>query len=433
MIPTFARLNSRIGRNAAVKLGSEVAGRAASLALLLLAARRLGASAFGLYNYGIALGFVVTQLADLGLQMLVAREVARQGKAAQPLVRAALQLKMLLSLGVVLLLGWLAAGYDGTVRLALFGLGLMMLAQTYLEFAAYVFRGQQRLVVEARLLTAARLAIAVTGGLVLLFGGGLLALALSSLLAVSVTVAWAFAQLYRAGWLAEGRAPVPYGPLLRQALPLGLAIFLSIAYTRLAVLLLQSRGGELLVAQFSAAHRLVEPGQILPASLLAAVFPAYAYALPADPTGARRLAWRAALLLAGIGLMVALGFLLLAPWLVPLLYGSAYGDAIPVLQLLGFSTIPAFVNYSLTHYLIAQGRQALLGYFMGAMLVLHAGLSWLLIPRLGAGGPAVSILVAEMLLLICCLGALRRTAPLVDHVKTPDAAESDPARAPATL
>ena len=39
MIPTFARLNSRIGRNAAVKLGSEVAGRAASLALLLLAAR----------------------------------------------------------------------------------------------------------------------------------------------------------------------------------------------------------------------------------------------------------------------------------------------------------------------------------------------------------------------------------------------------------
>src|SRR5690606_26124139 len=206
MIPTFARLNSRIGRNAAVKLGSEVAGRAASLALLLLAARRLGASAFGLYNYGIALGFVVTQLADLGLQMLVAREVARQGKAAQPLVRAALQLKMLLSLGVVLLLGWLAAGYESSVRLALFGLGLMMLAQTYLEFAAYVFRGQQRLAVEARLLAAARLATAVIGGLVLLFGGGLLALTLSSLLAVGVTVAWAFVRLYRAGWLAPGRA-----------------------------------------------------------------------------------------------------------------------------------------------------------------------------------------------------------------------------------
>src|SRR5690606_16321709 len=145
LIPTFARQNSRIGRNAAVKLNSELTGRSASLALILLAAHRHDSSEVGLYNYGIALDCVVTQLADLGLQMLVAREVARQGKAAQPLVRAALQLKMLLSLGVVLLLGWLAAGYDGTVRLALFGLGLMMLAQTYLEFAAYVFRGQQRL------------------------------------------------------------------------------------------------------------------------------------------------------------------------------------------------------------------------------------------------------------------------------------------------
>ncbi len=433
MVPALARLNSRIGRNAAVKLGSEVAGRAASLALLLLAARRLGTSAFGLYNYGIALGFVLTQLADLGLQMLVAREVARQGKEAQPLVRAALQLKMALSLGVLLLLGWLTAGHNGSVRLALFGLGLMMLAQTYLEFVAYVFRGEQRLVVEARLLATARLATALLGGLVLLLGGGLLALALSSLLAVGLAVAWAYVGLHRAGWLAPPCAPVSYAPLLRQALPLGLAIFLSIAYTRLAVLLLQARGGELLVAQFSAAHRLVEPGQILPASLLAAVFPAYAHALPADLDGARRLAWRASLLLAGLGLLAALAFLLFSPWLVPLLYGPGYGGAVPVLQLLGFSTMPAFVNYSLTHYLIAQGRQALLGAFMGAMLVLHAGLSWLLIPGLGATGPALSVLAAEMLLLVCCLGALRRAAPHLDQVKTPDAAEPDPARAPATL
>src|SRR5690606_27499747 len=150
----------------------------------------------------------------------------------------------------------------------------------------------------------------------------------------------------RAGWLARTGAPIPYAPLLRQALPLGLAIFLSIAYTRLAVLFLQARGGELLVAQSSAAHRLVEPGQILPASLIAAVFPAYAHALPADLVVARRLDWRASLLLAGLRMAVVLGFLLLAPWLVHFLSCPGYGDAVPVLQLLGFSTIPAFVNYS---------------------------------------------------------------------------------------
>lgn len=36
MIPALRRLNTRTGRNAAVKLGRELAGRAATLALLSL-------------------------------------------------------------------------------------------------------------------------------------------------------------------------------------------------------------------------------------------------------------------------------------------------------------------------------------------------------------------------------------------------------------
>ena len=365
--------------------------------------------------------------------MLVAREVARQEKGARPLVRAALHLKGIFSLVVILLLLYLTGGHPLPVRLALLSLGLMMLAQTYLEFAAYVFRGQQRLLVEAQLLASSRLLVALLGGLILWLGGDLLALAIGNLLAVGALAVWGFTRLRRAGWLARPELRAAYWPLLRQALPLGIAIFLSIAYTRLAVLMLQARAGELLVADFSAALRLVEPAQILPASLLAAVFPAYAQALHADPTGARRLALRVALMLAGLGLAVALGFLLLAPWLIPFLYGDAFAGSIPILQILSFSTILTFVNYSLTHYLIARGRQALLGYFNGAMLLFHAALSWFLIPRLGAAGPALSVVAAELLLFICCLGALHLAAPSLEHVTTPDAPRPDPAGAPATL
>jgi len=432
-MPFLTRLNTRVSRNAAIKLASELLARAASFGLVLLIARRLGEADFGLYNYGIALGFVVAQLADLGLQMLIAREVAQQEQDARPLVRAALHLKGALSLVVILLLLVLTAGHPLSIRLALCSLGLTMLAQTYLEFAAYVFRGQQMLLVEAQLLASARLLVALLGGLILWLGGGLLELALSNLLAVSLLATWGFFRLRRAGWLVQSGVRAAYLSLLRQAVPLGIAIFLSIAYTRLAVLLLQARAGELLVADFSAAHRLVEPGQILPASLLAAVFPAYAHALHANPAGARRLALRVSFLLAGLGLAVALAFFLLAPWLIPFLYGTDYAGSIRVLQILGFSTIPAFVNYSLTHYLIARGRQVLLGYFNGAMLLLHATLSWFLIPRLGAVGPAVSVVAAELLLSICCLGALHLAAPSLEHVTMPGTPDPDPAGAPATL
>jgi O-antigen/teichoic acid export membrane protein len=202
-----------------------------------------------------------------------------------------------------------------------------------------------------------------------------------------------------------------YWQLLRQALPLGIAIFLSIAYTRLAVLMLQARLGEVAVARFSAAFRLIEPAQILPASLLAAAFPAFSYALRHNPPQARRLGIRVSLLLALLGGSVTAAFWLAAPWLIPLLYGEAFVNSIAILQILGLSTLPAFINYSLTHYLIARGQQAIMGLFTATMLTLHAALSWYLIPSAGAAGPAVSIILAESMLLLCCLLTLAVTKP----------------------
>jgi O-antigen/teichoic acid export membrane protein len=90
----------------------------------------------------------------------------------------------------------------------------------------------------------------------------------------------------------------------------------------------------------------------------------------------------------------------------PWLYGPAYAESVRVFQVLGISLVPAFVNYSLTHYLVARGQQVLMGLFTGAMLALHAGLCWVLIPRLGAVGPALSIILAELLLTALCVGAL---------------------------
>jgi hypothetical protein len=54
-------LGRRIGGNALVKLAAELAGRVATFALALFAARRLSEADFGFYNYGLAVGFVVAQ------------------------------------------------------------------------------------------------------------------------------------------------------------------------------------------------------------------------------------------------------------------------------------------------------------------------------------------------------------------------------------
>ena len=415
------RSNKQVGSNALIKFASEIIGRAASFLLVLLAARQLGEAGFGLYNYGIALGFVLAQIADLGLQVLIAREIAVVGQQARPLVLRALRLKLILSLPVVLLTLIFTSGWTANVRLSLVALGVTLLAQTYLEFVAYVFRGQQNLSVEAFILTSVRLLTAAIGGVVLWFGGGLTGLAFSHLVSTGLLVAWSMWLLQQSGWLERSPGSAAqagrqffdsvrgYNQLVRQALPIGVSIFLSIAYTRLAILLLQHQSGEIAVARFSAAYRLVEPAQIVPASLLAAAFPAISHALHHNPAEAKALGIRVSLLLGLLGGGVAIAFWIAAVWLSPLLYGDGFVSSISVLQVLGLSSLPAFVNYSLTHYLIARGQQLYIGVFTAIMLLLHATLSWQLIPVFGEIGPALSIILAESVLFICCLLTLAMT------------------------
>ena len=408
-------LGRRIGGNALIKLASELAGRVATFALALLAARRLSEADFGFYNYGLAVGFVLAQLADMGLQVLIAREVAAGGRAAQPLVRQAFRVKGILSLPVVLLLLVVVNGRPPPIQAAILLLGLAMLVQTFLEFAAYVFRGQQDLKEEARMMVFARLLVAAVGGAVLWLGGDLIGLGLSTLIGFTAATIWAYFRLWRLGWLTgfgdEEAQPWMWSRLFREAVPLGIAIILSITYTRLSVFLLEFRLDAGAVAQYSAAHRLVEPAQIVPAALLAAVFPAYTAALQNNRQQAGRLGWITALLLGGSGFVLAAVFWFFAPFLISFLYGEGFQESIPVLRYLGLSAFFAYVNFALTHFLIARGQQLLSSIFVGIMLVIHFTLSWLLIPSLREAGAALSIIAAEFLLFVCCLVALR-VAPL---------------------
>jgi O-antigen/teichoic acid export membrane protein len=411
----------QLAAGAGAKLFTEALARVASFAVVLLAARQLGPAEFGTYLYGLGAGFVLAQGADLGLQLLVAREVAVRGRGATPVVRMALALKLGLAGAVVLLFLPLTIGHAPLVRVALAALGAGMVLQTFIEFVGHVFRGNHELDREVRLLTSTRLLAAVACGLILWLDGRLLPLALVTLgagIAGSALASW---LLYREGWLAAGDAaagpgslaePVRPGDLVRAAVPLGVAIVLSVAYLRVGWLLLYHFAGQEAVAQLGAAQRLMEAAQLVPAAAMAAIFPAYASTLATDAGGARRLGQSSAGVLAGLGVLAAATLWYTADWAVPALFGSDYRPAIPVLKLLAVSVPLMFVNYLLTHMVIARGSQGLVAWFTGAALVVHITASSFLIPVWGGAGVAVSMIVAEAVLLLCCAVVLTRSSSL---------------------
>jgi len=407
----------RIATGAGAKLLTEVVARLASFGVVLWAARELGPADFGLYLYGLGIGFLLAQGADLGLHLLIAREVATRGRAARPLLRSALRIKLALAGAATLLLAALTWGHPTSVQAALLALGAALVVNGFIEFAGHVFRGNQELQREVRLLTGARLFAAGAVAVLLWLGGDLLALSLVTLGAALAGCAAALWMLRREGWLGGSdeplvpgdRPPLRAGELLREAVPLGLAIVFSVAYLRVGWLLLFPLAGEEAVAQLGVAQRLMEVAQLVPAAILAAVFPVYASTFRTNPPAARRLTRGSAAVLGMLGLAAAGALLGAAEWLVPALFGPAYAAAIPVLCVLALALPAMFLNYLFTHVLIARGAQGLVAWFGGSVLVVHVVVSWNLIPGWGAMGVAASMVLVEAALLACCVMALRAT------------------------
>ena len=408
-------LGKQLSRNALAKFASELVGRVAWFALLVLAARQLSETDLGLFNYGLAVGFVVAQVVSFGLPIIMTRDIAVQGRAAQTTVLTTLRLHIILVVPVSLSLVLLLLTSNIRTYFNLLALATIPLLQVFIESLAHIFRGQNRLLAEAWLLSAMRLVTAVGGGVVLWLGGGLAGLTLAYLLAVSLVLLAALQQLKREGWLPpwlrlfrlQETNLVTYRSRLREAAPIGLAIFLSIAYTRSAILLLQVRLGATAVAQYSVARQLVEPSQLIPASIMAAAFPTFAQTIQQEPKCAYRLGSIVTVTLAATGLVAALVAWQVGDWLIPWLYGATFTPAIPIFKWLSVSIVAAFINYSLTHYLIARQQQRYLTLFTAVMLLQHVIISWGLIPYWGAVAPAISIILAEVTLLLCCLTVLR--------------------------
>ncbi len=416
-----------VGR-AALKLTGEGAARGVAFLVTLWLARALGEASFGFYSYALAAGFVIAQVADLGIQVLITREVAVADRRAAPLVLKGLRLKGLLCVAALGLVLGLATTHTRGVGVVVIALGVAMILVTFVDYAAHVFRGRGEMGQEVRLTAGYVLTMAAAVTVALLLGGKLLAVSIASAMAAAAVAMVALWRLRRAGWLKRTRG---WGDsrrtidLLRAAAPLGLATFASIAYSRLAVLLLEGMSGEVAVAHFSVAQRLVEAAHLLPAAAMAAVFPAYSALWRRPGGGAGRLAFRVGVFLSAAGLAGALILHYSASWLVPALFGEAYREGSRVLSVLAFAIPLMFVNHLLLHLLIARGRQSLVTALTVGVLLVHGLLCALLIARWGVVGAAIAVVLSEIVLLLGAFACVERARPAPGLMDAPDGKPED--------
>ena len=351
----------------------------------------------------------MTPLTDLGVQLTMTQQIARAPHQAQLITGVGLSLKLTLATAACLVLATVSQTRPDDVRAATIILGLAMIIGSFGEFFGYTFRGLQRVELDAALTLLTRTLTVVVGFWLLGAGLGL----------AGVAVAYLAGSLAGAagGWLwlrhrfftpTLSFRPEIWSEVVRRAIPLGAAIVLSVAYTRTAVFVLDALEGSDAVGTYGVALKLTEPLAILPAALLAAVFPAIVRRrADGDPAG-ERLRSLTTLVLAGCGVVVAAIGVMAGPWLLDLLYGSQYAGAAAPFQILAVAVLFTFVNYALTHFVIAHDFHRRYLAYTATVFVLNLVLCLALVPRFGPVGAAWSVVLSEVLLLSLCWRALRR-------------------------
>ena len=153
---------------------------------------------------------------------------------------------------------------------------------------------------------------------------------------------------------------------------------------------------------YNAVFRLVDALRLFPAAVLAVALPVLVRATSAGSL------FQVSTGLAAFGAIVSFVLWPLANWLVTLLYGAPYADAVPAFRVLLLSFPLMCLNYALTHQLIGWQLHRAFAAICATALVFNLGLNARLIPALSIVGAAWATVGTELVVTCGCAAVLWR-------------------------
>jgi O-antigen/teichoic acid export membrane protein len=370
--------------DSAALLFSQFAAVVATSALAILLARHLGPTDWGLFSGFLGLSLGLSIFVEFGLTQWLLRELARLWVRQEPesvsparrrragrIVVASLTVNSLLGLVMIVGAGVAAAIFrvgagSAVVLVALVAYGAFLAACSGLEA---VFRARRRLsrVVAATLLEKVLLLVLVLAAV--LAGSDLFAIGVAYLVAGIARLGFDLVSIVRSGdvvFVAPSRRAARH--VTRRSLPFALNRASLNIIPRLDTFILAALS-PVAAGYFALGDRALGPVVIIPVVMSSALYPF----LAREPS-ASRAGWRIVALLAALGSVIGVVGIALSPGLVPIVFGSDYSQAIPVVQVM-LVAIPFIfaANPLLAHLYTARLEHRRLGLGLGGVSFLGTG------------------------------------------------------------
>ncbi|CAK0781285.1 membrane hypothetical protein [Gammaproteobacteria bacterium] len=183
--------------------------------------------------------------------------------------------------------------------------------------------------------------------------------------------------------------------LLKRGFPIAITTVCVVFYTRLDVVILSYYFDATTVGYYGIAYRMTEPVQFIAGAFSVSIYSHISTSLVNKCHDLRELMRRYIFGTLIYGMISCLLLVVFAPIIIKELF-PGYIPAIPVLQVLAMALIFRTLNNSLTAIIQAHGYFTKITIVAIWNLVLIGTILWFCVPRMGAVGAAVALLVGEI-------------------------------------
>lgn len=387
----------RLAKNIGALTISEFVSRGLGFVLSIVLARSLGEAGFGQYAYALALVSVLSIVSNFGLSVFMVRDVARVHGLAGEYLGKAVMVKSIVALLCVLgaLSVNLLLGYPWELILVALLLSLSLPFQSLLQSCQSIFQALERMEYIGGLSVArSTLSLLLIVG-VLSLGYALPTMMFMQTVSYAAIAGLAFYVLKRQ--IGPVRLSFPQGELLsfvRGGLPFLYITLVYVLFYRMDVLMLQKMKGEAAVGWYGAAYELVNGFYFIPIILSTALFPVFSRQSSTSLEELRESCGYALKYLLMMAVPLSVGLWILAPEIIPLLYGDRFLLSIGTLQVLSATLCLFFPDEILAYVLTSLDRARELVLINIAGLATNIALNLWLIPVYGHRGAAVATVMA---------------------------------------
>jgi len=378
----------------------QMVSRLLRAAIVIYAARILGAADWGAFSYALGVAAFLTIFSDIGINALITKEASRNPLLKDQYLSTAFFTKLgLLTIFIISVIIFFPYLTNIAAAAQIMPILIFVFAfDTLRDLGSALSRALEKMEIEALIQIFTNLAIVILGFIFLAIQKNIAALAFAYALGSAlglVAIIWTLREHFRNIVTHFNKSLIK--PIIVTAWPFGLLSILGAIMLNTDIIMLGWMRSATEVGYYSAAQKIIQLLYVLPTLLATSIFPTLARNVKDNPLIAKTILEKSVALVIIASVPIAAGGIILAQPIINLLFGSEYLPSVMTFKILMVTILIVYPSTLIGNAIFAYDHHKYFLIFVSAAAIGNAFFNALLIPPFGIEGAAISTIITQLI------------------------------------